>query len=138
MEKEPGNTLNTPLSARDSCLAMLNGEVLVDEYGSTFKFDDSKGFIKDNDDLEYPAVELAVLYRRSAKRRRRMTSEEVNAWAESEDSTGWMVRVKPNYNWHFPRAVIPYGDTSVWERARILSDLSGIDESTIQGFEVEE
>jgi hypothetical protein len=52
-----------PLSVREACLVMLAGEILIDECRCTYRFEEDKGYIKTNDDLEYPAVELTGLYR---------------------------------------------------------------------------
>jgi hypothetical protein len=76
------------------------------------------------------------LRRRPAKRRRLMTDEEASTWANSEESHGWMVRTF-GFEWSFPSAFAYTCGMKSYERARINADLSGVDESTIQGFEVE-
>jgi hypothetical protein len=65
-----------------------------------------------------------------------MTKEEAKAWAESDESLGWMVRIN-TADWVFPRTLIYTRAIDDYQRARLLPDLSGIDESTIQGFEAE-
>jgi hypothetical protein len=66
-----------------------------------------------------------------------MTGEEARAWAESNESLGWMVKHQ-EMHWMFPR-YFGYGSDIVgYHRAKLLPDGSGIDKSTIQGFEVEE
>jgi hypothetical protein len=66
-----------------------------------------------------------------------MTGEEARAWAESNESLGWMVKHQETH-WTFPR-YFGYGEIITnYQRAKLLPDGSGIDESTIQGFEVEE
>jgi hypothetical protein len=136
---------NEPLSIREVCLALLNGETLTDKYGCFYKFDEVRGFLKNNDDLEYSASDLFELHRLPLKYKRDMTTKEMSAWAESDDSLGWMVRMVSEINclpipriWLFPRQIVCILNTERYQRAKLLPDLSGIDESTIQGFEVEE
>jgi hypothetical protein len=65
-----------------------------------------------------------------------MTPEEAQAWAESDESLGWMVKLGIR-EWTFPRFHGYGDDISHYRRSRMLPDMSGVDESTIQGFEVE-
>jgi hypothetical protein len=144
-----------PLSAKDAILAMVDGgETLYDEDGSAYWFSEADAcFSTDSDsgktpeDINY----FYGLYRRPAKRKRPMTRWEILAWVNSEDSLGWVARGK--YigdgvlwgSWELPQCY-RYDtcegllDKGVYEyqRAKLLPDLSGIDESTVQGFEVEE
>jgi hypothetical protein len=81
------------------------------------------------------------LYRRSfEKRARDMTRWEVLDWANSEASRGWFVKIRGSERWRVPQ-FYDYDyefDASKYQRAQLLPDKSGVDESTIQGFEVEE
>jgi hypothetical protein len=143
-----------PLSAEDAIHAMLEGEVLYDADGNSFKFIEEKsGFVWEDDvGTKHEGVNyFGCLYRRPTKRKRAMTRWEILAWVNSEESRGWLVRS------------LFIGDAGIWrqwelpqyfsydtcegmtddrlfeyQRARILPDHSGIDEDTIQGFEVEE
>ena len=71
-----------------------------------------------------------------------MTQLEVMDWAASEKSHGWLVRSEPceatDCFWHPPQYHSYDGNLASYQRARLLPDLSGIDKSTIQGFEAEE
>jgi hypothetical protein len=121
------------LPAEDAIRAMLAGETLYDEHGLSHSYTDPeiRGFYN--------------LRRRPPKRKRPMTRWEILAWSNSEASRGWFARIKKTNgswgDWKYPMT-FDYtctGETDFnYQRARLLPDLSGIDESTIQGFEVEE
>jgi hypothetical protein len=66
-----------------------------------------------------------------------MTRWEVLNWIISEASRGWVVR-DSSYAWVPPQFHSYTVAISDYQRARLLPDLSGVDEDTIQGFEVEE
>jgi hypothetical protein len=72
-----------------------------------------------------------------------MTQSEAIDWARSKESWGWLVRRCQNdvwREWRYPTE-FDYSLLLVldgYQRARLLPDLSGIDESTVQGFEAEE
>jgi hypothetical protein len=78
-------------------------------------------------------------YRRNPKRF--MTRWEVLAWVVSEESRGWVVRPSTQHAWAPPQSWYYVEDDGVllsyYQRARLLPDLSGIDEATLCGFEVE-
>jgi hypothetical protein len=119
-----------PLEAEDAVRAMLDGETLYDKEGKPRRFTD--------DEINT----FYSLYRRPAKHTRPMTRWEVFDWANSEASRGWVVRIiydsGSKNEWHLPQ-YIGYGSyIKSYQRARLLPDLSGVDEDTIQGFEVEE
>jgi hypothetical protein len=85
------------------------------------------------------------LCRQPVKRKRPYTQEEMTAWAKSGDSLGWMVRLTHGKScppihrtWLFPREAAYVLISEHYQRAKLLPDLSGIDESTVQGFEAEE
>jgi hypothetical protein len=124
---DPDYNPDEPLSAEDAIRAMLAGETLYDEHGLSHSYTDPeiRGFYN--------------LHRRPAKSKRSMTGNEAFVWAESEASLGWMVRNTVDNKWTFPR-FFAYRICRMenYQRARILPDNSGIDESTVQGFEVEE
>jgi hypothetical protein len=75
--------------------------------------------------------------------KRFLTRWEILAWANSELSRGWVVRWAGlpvnNNSWDSPHR-FSYKDDDIpqYQRARLLPDCSGIDETTIQGFEVDE
>jgi hypothetical protein len=130
-----------PISAEDAIRAMLDGEVLYTSEGNRC--------VKHNDGACYVVLEntgrhlhwlncFDNLYRRPAKCKRPMTQDEARAWAESEDSLGWMAHIEGFDGWDFPRKFEYNHDITSYQRVKILPDRSGIDESTIQGFEVEE
>jgi hypothetical protein len=141
---------NEPLSAEDAARAMLDGDTLYDRDGREHRFN--------GDDFQWSTPSgcgrtvncrdgLNGLFRRPVapvKRKRLMTRWEVLDWANSEASRGWMVYrsrdMKPTSTswWQVPQ-YYGYGtDFEYCWRARLLPDLSGIDESTIQQFTVEE
>jgi hypothetical protein len=126
-----------PLSARDAILAMLDGEKLYDKEGHWAAFNDEKDcFEYEGPERNIVKSEVKGFSRRPARRKRPMTRWEILAWANSEASRGWVVRYM-DHRWQAPQ--ISYGDNlEMYQCARLLPDLSGIDESTVQGFEVEE
>jgi hypothetical protein len=133
------NPADRPLSAGDAIIAMVrDGETLVDEDGREHCWD-GDDFVRDiggNHWVDF--YEFNNLYRRPAKRKRAMNRWEILDWASSEASRGWVVRQIWNApDWMCPPAPFYNLDTDTYQRARLLPDLSGVDESTIQGFEVE-
>jgi hypothetical protein len=137
------------LSPVHAVIAMAKGETLYNEYGLECVFNKHEGKFEllagDGTRLWFCTLdEFTTLYRLPQKRRRSMTPEEVRAWAESDESLGWMVRICDGRylsiprKWSFPRFYNYEGVVEYYQRARMLPDMSGIDESTIQGFEVEE
>jgi hypothetical protein len=133
-----------PLSAEDAIRAMMDGETL-------YRNHDMKYYWSEQDKCFYhygPNSTVADevrwfngLYRRPAKRKRRMTQREAINWAHSKESWGWLVRCEDfvRKEWMYP-VEFDYSLSALnnYQRARLLPDLSGIDESTIQGFEVED
>jgi hypothetical protein len=67
-----------------------------------------------------------------------MTRWEILAWVGSEDSRGWLVKAYEGGPWMAPQ-FFEYRDDHLpkYQRAKLRPDLLMIDESTIQGFEVE-
>jgi hypothetical protein len=131
-----------PLPAEEAIRAMLDGEILVDSDGreywwgheiGSFLCTFDKGIGKDI--TRFNSIRLC---RRPAERKRPMTRWEALDWANSEASRGWVVKQADDAEW-FPPQYFEYllniGD---YQRALLLPDLSGVDESTIQKFEVEE
>jgi hypothetical protein len=129
-----------PLSPEDAIRAMLDGETLYDDEGCSCiwnKTDKDFQFWYE-DGLTYKkCTEYSGLYRRPEKRKRHWTNWECLIWAESSNSKGWVVRVNKYCDWHLPQAPSYGGDISRYQRAQLLHDSSGINESTICGFEVE-
>jgi hypothetical protein len=131
-----------PLSAKDAILAMVEGgETLYDEDGDAYRFNEEETR------LEYVGSEDGVVrvlklfswapLRRRPRRNRDWTQWELLAWASSDESRGWVVRTVGSEAWFTPQ-FFGYGTVGVaYQRARLLPDHSGIDEDTIQGFEVE-
>jgi hypothetical protein len=134
--------------------ALLNGEKLYDEIGREWSFNKGYGSIRIADSYDKGTKILTIknLSRRpsGAPKLRPMTRWEILDWANSEASRGWVVQSRYIGNdfwglWNNPQRFLydtceDFVDENVVEyrRARLLPDLSGIDESTIQGFEVEE
>jgi hypothetical protein len=143
---DPGhNPADEPLSAIDAIIAMVRGkETLYDKAGQKYFFELDPGeryyeeFVCLNRD---GAVEknhiFTGLCRHPEKRKRDMTRWEILAWANSEESRGWVVNFD-NSDWVSPQCRSYSGELKNHQRARLLPDLSGIDESTICGFEAEE
>jgi hypothetical protein len=135
-----------PLSVEDAMRAMLDGEDLFDGNGCKWQWDaEHKRFVScDRNGIPSEwdiagLIALGGLCRSAPKRKRTMTFWEVLAWASSADSFGWVVRKSDNGYWSPPQYYRYHSITlEDYQRARLLPDLSGIDESTIQGFEVEE
>jgi hypothetical protein len=66
-----------------------------------------------------------------------MSRWEILAWANSEESRGWVVRQADDADWFHPQYFDYLLNVEAYQRAR-FSPETGVDESTIQGFEVEE
>jgi hypothetical protein len=133
-----------PLSEKEAVLAMLAGETLVDSEGYEYFWGESElgnmtfkirgwggnylGFVN----------KFHSLRRRPAKSKRLMTRWEALGWASSDASHGWVVRQFASELWKVPQ-FYEYNQTiDTYQRARLRSDGSGVDEDTVQGFEVEE
>jgi hypothetical protein len=128
-----------PLSLVDAVIALVqDGETLYDKDGwAVFWNKHKKEFVLNNGEISIAHKWLTGLCRRPEKRKRLMTNDEAIAWASGSESLGWMVRYTRG-PWMFPRSYEFTKTIREYQRARMLPDLSGIDESTIQGFEVEE
>jgi hypothetical protein len=131
------------LSPEEAARALLNKEILVCNNGFEYRwwfdrFVFYKPPLQSSADMRNASV-LPNLRRRSAKRKRPMNRWEALSWANSEASRGWVV-ASQDYAmvWTSPQCFHYDGDLSDYKRARLLPDLSGVDESTIQGFEVED
>jgi hypothetical protein len=143
------------LSAKDAIIAMVrDGEHLLDKDGREFYWDDDvKIFWYTLDAVNDAGKEYTVrgsnfplpdLYRCPSRRKRPMTRWEVLDWANSKAGRGWVVCPagdgvsRPPGVWRPPQFYGYDEGVEYYQRARLLPDLSGVDESTIQGFEVEE
>jgi hypothetical protein len=133
---DPSYDPDAPLSAEDAIRAMLDGETFYDEDGWEYFWDKENRDLCRKIDGKTTAFCVPNLHRRPAKRKRPMTIQEIAAWVTSEDSLGWMVKYIDC--WCFPRSMRYLDRLCEYQRARLLPDLSGIDKSTIQGFEVED
>jgi hypothetical protein len=137
---DPNFKADEPLPVREAVLAMLNGEILVNGQGIKHKFEENKGFVEiydKNDNDGRTTRWLDNLHYILPKRKRLMMLEEAWEWAKSTNSHGWMVRCGTG-DWVFPSTFDYILGMKNYQRVKILSDLSGIDESTIQDFETEE
>jgi hypothetical protein len=136
---DPAYKADGPLAPEDAIRAMLDGETLYDSERNGYFWFNTGAFKKVYDGGAELLGEFRIpnLYRRVPKRKRDMTREEVRAWAKSPESYGWMVRINLG-QWDFPSGYNYDSEISRYERAKINATLSGVDESTIQGFEVEE
>jgi len=148
----------TPLSPREAVIAMLNGEELEQREPAAIilhvKWDEPCFMhrqIGARNWLPRPLeARFEYFYRKPVKKTRPMTAFECLAWVNSSDSQGWLVSVKYIGNdfwgdWDIPQRFKydtqeNYSDPGVvsYRRARVLPDKSGIDESTIQGFVMED
>jgi hypothetical protein len=119
-----------PLGAEEAVRAMLDGETLYDKEGKPRRFTD--------DEINT----FCSLYRLPLRRKRAMTRWEVMDWTNSEASRGWVVRMVYDNDsadeWKSPQWYGYISGIETYQRARLRPDLSGVDEDTIQGFEVEE
>jgi hypothetical protein len=142
---EPDYDPCAPLTAEDAVRAMLDGETLYDKNGNKYYWgkiliagQEGTAFIQMYKGLKFRYNGFFdSLYRSHPKRKRDMTKDEAMAWASGSESLGWIVRCSFE-DWDFPRTFGYHEEIKFYQRARLLPDLSGIDESTIQGFEVEE
>jgi hypothetical protein len=148
---DPDYKADGPLSAKDAVIAMVrDGEPLFDKGGRQFYWDNNIKVLwhtsdDANDDSKAHIVDKAVfplpeLYRRPKKHKRLMSRSEALNWANSEASRGWAVRWKYDDNnlWSLPKRITYIRTMDQYLRAQLIPDLFGVDESTIQGFEVEE
>jgi hypothetical protein len=137
---DPDYKPDEPLSAEGAIRAMLDKEAICDKNGQQCFWNNYAYRFEIEDNGIFRALfDFTGLYRRPIKCKRFMTKEEINAWAESVASHGWMVRNTLTLNaWTFPNYFEYTGTITDYQRAKLLPDLSGIDESTIQGFRVEE
>jgi hypothetical protein len=132
------NPADGPLSAGDAIIAMVRDrETLVDEDGRAHRWDWDNFLCDLGGNHWVDFYEFNNLYRRPAKRKRAMTRWEMLNWANSEASRGWLVRSEIRGDWYLPQYFKYETAIAQYQRARLLPDLSGVDESTIQGFEVE-
>jgi hypothetical protein len=144
-ESEMNPKADEPLSVEDVIRAMLNGETLYakDDKGDMecWYYHAGKCFL-----YAFPGNRLGRIlstfpdnfYRRPVKHKRDMTRWEALAWASSEASRGWVVRINISERWHLPQFFSYDSDADKYQRARLLPDGSGIDEDSICWFEVEE
>jgi hypothetical protein len=138
---DPGYRPDEPLSPEDALRAMLDGETLVTAEGHDVRWrEDIAKFERTAEGVIRNSLVFVGLSRRPEKRKRSMTLWEVLAWASSEESHGWLVvnKTRKLLRWVCPQYFeYSAGFLNDYQRAKLLPDLSGIDESTIQGFEVE-
>jgi hypothetical protein len=132
----------TPLSSSEAIRIMLDGETLYDRDGEEYLYEvDNKEvrFVPEIGTItETWRVPETPLYRKQEKCIRPMTQSEAISWKNSKDCWGWMVRISTRDTWGFPSQFLYEFGNFEYQRARLLPDFSGIDESTIQGFMTEE
>jgi hypothetical protein len=133
---DPDYRPDEPLSPEDAIRAMLDGETLYAKDMRKYWFNGDQFMAEDIDGDERSPSEFDGLRRRPEKRKREMTNGEAMAWAKSEESHGWMVRCGETGAWQFPNTFCYACPPYHYQRARLRPDCSGIDESTIQGFEI--
>jgi hypothetical protein len=138
---DPDFKSDAPLSAKDAIRAMLGGEILERDYNVVERFNGTH-FVyqiigEDKWTLKPVDGVFTGLRRRPVKRKRKMTRWEAMDWANSEASRGWVVKTDELHVWRIPQFFSYDTDADRYQRARLLPDLSGVDESTIQGIEVE-
>jgi hypothetical protein len=141
---DPDYNADDPLAPEDAIRAMMDdGEALINKEGRECLWNGVSGYFQVMVDSVTALRRLDLftdLRRRPAKRNRPMTRWEVLDWANSEASRGWVVRVVLQEmcgQWAVPQCHYYDEDVTAYQRARLLPDLSGVDESTIQGFEVD-
>jgi hypothetical protein len=130
-----------PLYPYEAIREMLDEKTLYDKDNNSYTFNKQKSRFEclDRKDGHLGLVDTFTgLFRRPAKRKRPMTRWEMLAWANSEESRGWVVKTNGDIAWYPPQFYGYTGLLTEFQRARLLPDLSGIDESTVEGFEVEE
>lgn len=144
---------NEELSREDAIRAMMDGEILTGNTeflakGLETKWDGNHFLYRS--DLSYGEKTVwflmtgfdHLMHKPEPKtpQTRPMTRFECLAWANSTDSLGWFVCCDDIYSpidWSVPQYFNFILGIGNYSRARLLPDKSGIDESTIQGFEVE-
>jgi len=139
-----------PLSPREAIIAMLDGEKLITGNGDEVAWNEKESIFVFTQHSCYLSC-FVSLYRKPAKKTRPMDAFQRLAWAGSAESQGWMVSIKTKHDgdwrpWDIPQRFKYNGDEDYkisfdyvsYRRAKVLPDKSGIDESTIQGFDIEE
>jgi len=133
------------LSPREAIIAMLNGETLVTVKGNKVAWSDEDGMFVFTESLGHLDC-FQNLFRTKESKTRPMYTFECLAWVNSPESQGWMVSIKHKEDrdwgqWDIPQRFKYDGAEHcesncviAYRRAKVLSDKSGIDESTIQGF----
>jgi hypothetical protein len=134
MKDESNRKTGEPLLAVDAVIAMVrdnetlyskDGDVKYSWDGGCFKaVDESIGRVE----VVY-TFDDETFYRRPVKRKRLMTRWEILDWANSKASWGWVVRL--GTIWESPQYFDYCVDIEKYQRARLLPDLSGVDESTV-------
>jgi hypothetical protein len=142
MKDESNCKTGEPLPAVDAIVAMVRGkETLYSKDGDVKYFWDGKCVRAVDEYFDSVTIidtfDDETFYRRPVKRRRLMTRWEVLDWANREASRRWVVKVLAA-EWKLPQYFDYCVGIAKYQRARLLPDLSGVDESTVQGFEIEE
>jgi hypothetical protein len=142
---DPAYDAMRPLTTEDAIRAMLDGANLYDQNSNRYFYDVSgrtfryghyaaTGFGRS---LDFDGITFYRCLPEQPKNTREMTRWEILAWANSEESRGWVVHAEGDERWYAPQFLSYDMDEDRYERAKLKANLSGVDESTIRGFEVE-
>jgi hypothetical protein len=135
-----------PLTPREAIAAMLDGKVLRTKNGNRVKWSETENTFV-SADTNQPFTCFACFY---VQKTRPMTRYEIMAWAQSPESKGWLVNIRlKGYkeledDWQFPchykydNYEHTADDIYEYVRAPLLPDCSGVDETKMTMFEVEE
>jgi hypothetical protein len=127
------------LEPAEAARAMLAGETLVDGVSRwEYTWDTQRGaFMAKCGDLSHiiNTAFLGYIRKPPSPKKRSMTRWEALAWAQSDEARGWLVQYYAGV-WRCP-CDFDFIKAGEYKRACFTAE-GGVDESTIQGFEVEE
>jgi hypothetical protein len=121
--------------------AMVEGkETLYDDDGKEYWFDENESafkFRRHGSKCEHTLMDVSGLQRSPEKQTQSFTRWEILYWVNSDESKGWFVKRIDDTKWRVPQYYFYSQSADRYERAQLLLDKSGINESTIQRFKVE-
>jgi hypothetical protein len=151
---EPGHSPAVPLNPIEAVKRMVKGATFYTEYGDRVFWGDNRNIFLciQEGDIYNPSGSIfngsfEHLYENDplhkALKKRDMTRWEALAWATSEISHGWVVMNYPKApadsdDWALPQSFNYFGSITNYRRAMLKPDCTGVDESSIQTFEVVE